>query len=346
VADGVGGVGQLEREREVGVDSGNLSTMNTGSGDEKVTAAAVQATPAYLDRDASIDIACRLIEEAGVNGAQLIVFGEVFVPGYPDWIWRTQPWNDAAFFGRLQEQAVVVPSDATERLGDAARRAGAYVAIGIEERDQHGSTLYNTLLYLAPDGTVLGKHRKLMPTGGERLIWGMGDGSGLAVHDTAIGRLGGLICWENYMPLARAAVYAQGIDIYVAPTWDNSPTWVPSLQHIAKEGRIHVIGVTPFQRAGDVSSAVPGLEDLYGNDDEWVSRGNTTIVGPEGDILAGPLVGEAGTIYAELDLGAARVSRRLFDVAGHYARPDVFRLTVDTRAKEPVTFEVEDAPED
>jgi nitrilase len=316
---------------------------------DKVTAAAVQATPAYLDRDGSIEIACQRIEEAGMNGARLVAFGEVFVPGYPDWVWRTQPWNDAAFFGRLQEQAVVVPSAATDRLGEAARRAGAYVAIGIEERDPHGSTLYNTLLYLGPDGSVVGTHRKLVSTGGERLIWGMGDGSGLAVHDTEIGRLGGLTCWENYMPLARAAVYAQGIDIYVAPTWDNSPTWVPTLQHIAKEGRIHVIGVTAFQRAGDVSGAVPGLEALYNSgEDEWVSRGNTTIVGPEGEILAGPLVGEAGTIYAELDLGAARVSRRQFDPTGHYNRPDVFRLTVDTRAKPAVTYESEpdDPPAD
>ena len=312
---------------------------------EKVTAAAVQATPVYLDRDATVEKACGLIEEAGTNGAALVAFGEVFVPGYPDWVWRTQPWNDAGLFGRLQEQAVVVPSDATDRLGDAARRAGTFVAIGVEERDVHGSTLYNSLLYLGPDGRVLGTHRKLMPTGGERLVWGMGDGSGLTVHDTAIGRLGGLICWENYMPLARAALFAQGIDIYLAPTWDNSDTWVPTLRHIAKEGRVHVIGITPFQRDPDVADAFPGLDELYrGGDDAFLSRGNTTIVGPEGEVLAGPLVGEEGTVYAELDLAGARASRRIFDPVGHYARPDVFRLTVDSRPKPAVTFETTEPP--
>ena len=307
--------------------------------DDKVTAAAVQATPVYLDRDATVEKACGLIEEAGVNGARLVVFGEVFVPGYPDWVWRKTPWDDRAFFGRLQEQAVVVPSAATERLGEAARHANAYVAIGIEERDTHGSTIYNSLLYLGPDGRVLGTHRKLMPTGGERLVWGMGDGSGLGVHDTDIGRVGGLICWENYMPLARAALYAQGIDIYLAPTWDNSDAWVPTLRHIAKEGRMHVIGVTPFLRGSDVADSFPGFEDVYGGDEDVMSRGNTTIVGPEGEIIAGPLVGEEGIVYAGLDLAAARTSRRQFDVAGHYARPDVFRLVVDTSSKPAVTFE-------
>ncbi len=303
--------------------------------DDKVTAAAVQATPVYLDREATTEKACALIEEAGVNGARLVV------PGYPDWVWRKTPWDDEAFFGRLQEQAVVVPSSATDRLGEAAQHANAYVAIGIEERDPHGSTIYNSLMYLGPDGRVLGTHRKLMPTGGERLVSGMGDGSGLSVHDTDVGRVGGLICWENYMPLARAALYAQGIDIYLAPTWDNSDTWVPTLRHIAKEGRMHVIGVTPFLRGSDVADAVPGLDGIYGGDDDVMSRGNTTIVGPEGEILAGPLVGEEGILYAELDLAAARTSRRQFDVAGHYARPDVFRLVVDTRAKPAVTFETD-----
>jgi nitrilase len=312
--------------------------------DDKVTAAAVQATPVYLDRDATVEKACGLIEEAGLNGARLVVFGEVFVPGYPDWVWRKTPWDDRAFFGRLQEQAVVVPSAATERLGEAARRANAYVAIGIDERDAHGSTIYNSLLYLGSDGAVLGTHRKLMPTGGERLVWGVGDGSGLTVHETDVGRVGGLICWENYMPLARAALYAQGIDVYLAPTWDNSDAWVPTLRHIAKEGRMHVVGVTPFLRGSDVAASFPGFDDIYGGDDDVMSRGNTTIVGPEGDVLAGPLVGEEGIVYAELDLAAARTSRRQFDVSGHYARPDVFRLVVDTRAKPAVTFE-DEAPD-
>ena len=309
---------------------------------DSVVAAAVQAAPVYLDRDATVEKAVALIDEASRGGAGVIVFGEAFVCGYPDWTWRTNPWSDDRWFARLLDQAVVVPSPATERLGAAARRAGAYVVIGIDERDPHGSTIYNSLLYLGPDGDVLGVHRKLMPTGGERLVWGYGDGSGLGVHDTPFGRLGGLLCWENYMPLARAAVYAQGCDVYVAPTWDNSDAWVPTLRHIAKEGRMHVIGVTPCQRGSDVRDTLEGFDALYGGEDDWLSRGNSTIVGPEGDILAGPLVGEPGILYAELDLAAARASRRMFDPVGHYSRPDVFRLHVDARAKPAVTFEVDD----
>ena len=305
---------------------------------DTVVVAGVQASPVFLDRDATVEKACTLIAKAGAEGAGLVVFPEAFVPSYPDWVWRTTPWADGAarWYARLLEQSVVVPSDATDALGEAARAASAYVAIGINERDERGSTLYNTLLYLAPDGSILGKHRKLMPTGGERLVWGYGDGSTLDVFDTPFGRLGGLICWENYMPLARAAMYAQGVDVYVAPTWDNSDPWVPTLQHIAKEGRIYVIGVTMCLRASDVPSDIPGRDDIYGGDDDWLSRGNSTIVGPDGDIMAGPLIGEEGIVLAELDIERARVARRQFDVMGHYARPDVFQLSVDTRPKEPV----------
>ena len=310
---------------------------------DSIRVAAVQAAPVYLDRDATVDRVVGLIGEAAAHGAQLIVFGEAFIPGYPDWAWRTNPWSDGAWFERLREQAVVVPSDATDRLREAARAAGAVVAVGIDERDPHGSTLYNSILYLGDDGEVLGTHRKLMPTGGERLVWGFGDGSDLEVHDTRFARIGGLICWENYMPLARAALYGQGLDVYLAPTWDNSDTWIPTLRHIAKEGRVYGIGVTPCQRGSDVRDAFEGLDALYGGDDDWLSRGNTAIVGPDGDVLAGPLVGETGILYADLDLAAARRDRRMFDPTGHYARPDVFRLTVDARVKRPVTF-VTDEP--
>ncbi|MGH2758730.1 MAG: carbon-nitrogen hydrolase family protein, partial [Actinomycetota bacterium] len=212
---------------------------------ERVRAAAVQASPVFLDREATVEKACSLVDKAAADGAGLIVFPETFVPTYPDWVWRTTPFSGhaAALFARLLDQSVVVPSSSTDALGEAAARARAYVSIGINERDEHGSTLYNTQLYFAPDGSLAAKHRKLMPTGGERLVWGMGDGSTLDVIDTPFGRLGGLTCWENYMPLARAALYAQGIDVYLAPTWDNSEVWVASMQHIAKEGRMFVIGV-------------------------------------------------------------------------------------------------------
>ena len=300
---------------------------------ERVMVAAVQAAPVFLDREATVDKTVGLIAKAAANGAGLVVFSEAFVPTYPDWVWRTKPWGDAALYARLFDQSVTVPGPTTERLGAAAAEAGAYVCIGVNERDPRGSTLYNTLLYLGPDGSVLGTHRKLMPTGGERLVWGMGDGSGLTVFDTPFGRLGGLICWENYMPLARAALYGAGIDIYLAPTWDNSDVWVPTLRHIAKEGRVYVVGVASCVRGSDVPADLPGRDEMYGGADDWLSRGNTTIVGPDGEILAGPLVEEEGIVYAELDAQEARTARQHFDPAGHYARPDVFHLEVDRRPK-------------
>src|SRR5215471_15477155 len=244
-----------------------------------VKVAAVQAAPVFLDRDATVEKASILIKEAAGNGAELIAFPETFVPTYPDWVWRTPPWSDRGWYERLFDQAVEVPSPATEALGKSSRQAQAYVVVGVNERD--GGTLYNSVLYFGPDGALLGKHRKLMPTGGERLVWGSGDGSTLPVFDTPLGRIGGLTCWENYMPLARYAMYAQGIDIYVAPTWDNSDMWVPTVRHIAKEGRLHVIGVTFCLRAGDVPADLPGRDDLYPNADGWLARGNSCVAGPE-----------------------------------------------------------------
>ena len=182
-----------------------------------------------------------------------------------------------------------------------------------------------------------------MPTGGERLVWGLGDGSTLDVIDTPFGRLGGLTCWENYMPLARAALYAKGIEIYLAPTWDNSDVWVPSMQHIAKEGRMFVVGVNFCLKAGDVPKDVPHKDELYGSDDDWMSRGNSVIVGPHGNILAGPLVGEEGIIYADIDVAEAQKARHQFDPVGHYSRSEVLQLRVNTDVLRSVTFE---GPED
>jgi nitrilase len=194
------------------------------------------------------------------------------------------------------------------------------------------------LLYFSPDGTLAGRHRKLMPTGPERLVWGMGDGSTLTVMDTPFGRLGGLICWENYMPLARAALYGQGIDIYLAPTWDNAEVWLATVRHIAKEGRVFVVAVNSCIRGADVPADVPGRQDLYGGEDDWMSKGNTVIVDPDGEVLAGPLVGEEGMLFAELDAGRARAARQQFDPVGHYSRSDILRLVVDTTPHDPVTF--------
>ena len=227
-----------------------------------VTVAAVQAAPVLLDRDATIGKVVTLTERAAAQGARLVVFPEAFVPGYPDWVWRTRPWDAhaTALYDLLFDHAVVAGSPATDVLARTAGRLGIWLVVGVSERNEAGSTLYNSLLYFAPDGRLAARHRKLMPTGGERLVWGTGDGSTLTVTDTGFGRLGGLICWENYMPLARAALYAQGVDIYLAPTWDNSDVWVPTLRHIAKEGRTYVIGVTSCLRATDLPAepARPG----------------------------------------------------------------------------------------
>jgi nitrilase len=284
--------------------------------------AAVQATPVFLDRDATVEKTCALVKEAAGHGASLVVFPETFVPTYPDWVWRAAAWRDGRYVSRLYDQSVAVPSAATERLGAAAAESGVYAAVGVNEVE--GGTLYNTLLYFAPDGSLAGRHRKLMPTGGERTVWGMGDGSTLGVVDTPFGVVGGLICWENYMPLARAAMYAQGVDIYLAPTWDNSDVWLATLRHIAKEGRVYVVGVAPVLRGSDVPSDLRG--DLYG------------------EVLAGPVVEREEILYAEVDATRARASRQQFDPVGHYSRPDVFRLTVDRSARRPVTFDPPSLP--
>ena len=297
--------------------------------------AAVQAAPVFLDRDATIAKACALIGEAAANGAALVVFPEAFVAGYPDWVWRTPAWGDGEFARRLTESAVEVPSPATAALAQAAADARVYVAIGVNERDR--GTLYNTLLYFTPEGELAGRHWKLMPTGGERTAWGMGDGSTLDVVSTPFGVVGGLICWENYMPLARAAIYARGVDIYLAPTWDNSDTWLATLRHIAKEGRVYVIGVAPLLHGGDVPADLRG--DLYAADGDWMSRGHSAIVAPGGEVLAGPVTERAEILYAPVDVADVRASRREFDPVGHYARPDVFTLTVDVRRRDPVVFQ-------
>jgi nitrilase len=291
------------------------------------TIAAVQASPVFLDREATIEKVGVLTKEAAANGAALVVFPETFVPTYPEWVWRTRPWADGTWYERLADQAVDVPGPACDALAAIAADNTTYLAVGVNERD--GGTLYNTLLYFDRDGALLGKHRKLMPTGGERLVWGQGDGSTLPAFDTPFGRIGGLICWENYMPLARAAMYEQGVEIYLAPTWDNSDVWVPSMRHIAKEGRCYVVGVNFCMRGSDIPADLPGRDEIYGGDEDWLARGNTVIVDPYGEMLAGPLVEEAGIVYADIDRTAVQNARRQFDVVGHYARPDVFQLKVN-----------------
>ena len=222
-----------------------------------------------------------------------------------------------------------MPGPSVDVLADIARESRAYFVIGVIERD--GGTLYCTVLHFAPDGRFLGKHRKLMPTAAERLVWGFGDGSTMPVFETEIGRLGTVICWENYMPMMRAAMYAQGIEVYCAPTADGRPTWQASMQHIALEGRCFVLSCNQFCRRSDYPPDYPS--ELPSAPDAVVSRGGSCIVGPLGNVLAGPLWDCEGVVTAEIDLANIVRARYDFDPVGHYSRPDIFSLHVDTRAK-------------
>ena len=297
--------------------------------------AVVQAAPVVLDREATVSKARELIAEAGRNGARLVVFPEAFIPTYPDWVWRIPPSRHrmlADAYAELLEQSVEIPGPVTEELSRAARQAGVYVAMGLNERNVQASnaSLYNTLLYVGPEGDLLGKHRKLVPTAPERMVWAQGDGSTLEVYDTPLGKLSGLICWENYMPLARYSLYAWGVEIYLAPTWDNGEPWLSTLRHIAKEGRAYVVGCSIAMRKQDVPDRFEFKAEYYSEVGEWINKGDSAIVGPDGKFLAGPLNSEVGILYAELDPRQMRGSKWNLDVAGHYARPDVFRLTVNT----------------
>ena len=300
--------------------------------------AAVQAAPVFLDRAATVEKACALIAQAGAAGARLAVFPEGFLPGYPLWCWFLPPGETQALrelYVELVDNAVAVPSPATDRLGEAAREAGVAVAIGINEVnvEASGATLYNSVLYLGPDGRVLGTHRKLVPTVGERLVHGQGDGSSLQVFDLPFGRLSGLVCWENYMPLARYALYAQGVQIYVAPTWDRGEPWLSTLRHIAKEGRVYVIGACSAMRQEDVPDRLAFKAKYLANAGEWLNPGDSAIVNPDGKLLAGPARHEETILYAEVDPKQMVGPRFQLDVAGHYGRPDVFELTVHREAR-------------
>jgi nitrilase len=310
--------------------------------------AVVQAAPIFMNRDETVDKACSLIADAAKGGASLVVMPEAFVPGYPDWVWvvpgAKKPILDA-MYTRLLNNSVSIGDDATTRLCKAAREAGVYVTIGINERNSEASnaSLFNTLLYIGPDGQVLGRHRKLMPTGPERIVWAQGDGSTLNVYDTSIGRLGGLLCWENYMPLARAALYEQGAQIHVAPTWDSSPVWLATMQHIAKEGGMFVAGCCTAMHVDAIPDQFE-FKALYPDGKEWVNAGNSCVVGPKGNIIAGPVKAEETILYADLDLDEIPGAKWIFDSAGHYARRDVFEFAVRTENRQGISPTVQDEP--
>ena len=300
-----------------------------------MTVACVQAEPVVLDREATIDKLERLAAEAAANGAQLVVFPEAFVPAYPSSVWAralagwSQPGAREAF-ALLARESVEVPGAAADRIGAAARAHGIWIVTGVTEVDPaRPSTLYNTLLYHGPDGSLVEKHRKLVPTNHERLVWGQGDGGGLRAFETPLGRLGGLICWENYMPLARFALYESGVEIYVASTADDGDAWQATLVHIARESRSFVVAPSHFQRASAYPADFP-LRELIAETDV-IGRGGSAILGPDGAYLAGPLYDQEGVLYAELDPARLWEERQRFDPSGHYHRPDVLQLSVTPR---------------
>jgi nitrilase len=301
-----------------------------------VRVACVQAEPAVLNREATIDKLVRLTAEAAAAGAQLVVFPETFVPAYPSSIWAQalSGWavpGAKEAFALLARESLEVPGPGADRIGQAAREHGVWIVTGVNEVDpERPATIYNSLLYHAPDGTLALKHRKLVPTNHERLVWGQGDGGGLRALPTQLGRIGGLICWENYMPLARFALYESGVEIYVASTADDGDAWQQTLVHIARESRAFVVAPSHFQRASAYPADFP-LRDLIA-DADVIGRGGSAILGPDGAYLAGPLYGEEGILYADLEPARLWEERQRFDPAGHYHRPDILSLTVTPTA--------------
>ncbi|MEX0589741.1 MAG: carbon-nitrogen hydrolase family protein [Xanthobacteraceae bacterium] len=305
--------------------------------------AVVQKPPVTLDRTATIAQVVADIGEAAANGTALIVFPEAYVPGYPAWVWRVQPGRDMSLssqiHNRLRENAVDLSSDHLAPVYEAAWKHKMTVVLGIHELDFEfsGSTLFNTVVVIGPDGAILNRHRKLMPTNPERMVWGFGDARGLKVVDTPVGRLGVLICWENYMPLSRYALYAQNMEILVAPTWDCGDEWIATMKHIAREGGCWVIGAGTAMQGKDLPSGFPEREKVV-DEEDWLCDGDAVLVRPFGKITAGPLHRERGVLYGEIEREAAARSRRTLDVTGHYSRPDIFRLQVSRAAMPPVEF--------
>ena len=306
--------------------------------------AVVQKAPAFLNRAECLRTAVSSVAQAAAGGARLVIFPEAFVPGYPAWIWRLRPGGDMALSERLHrallDNAVSLATDDLGPLREAARQHEVTVVCGINERDGAFSrgTLYNTVVTIGADGRVLNRHRKLMPTNPERMVWGQGDATGLRPVESACGRIGALICWESYMPLARYALYAQGLDVYIAPTYDSGDRWVATLQHIAREAGCWVVGSGVAFRASDIRGAAPGMADLYPGADEWINAGDSAVIAPSGKVVAGPLRNEVGVLYADIDSQDIANARRTLDVTGHYARPDLFSLHVHSGPLRPVDF--------
>jgi nitrilase len=307
------------------------------AGNGKVRVAVVQAGAVPFDTAACVEKAVKLTAQAAAKGAQVIVFPEAFIPGYPKGLSYGLVVGARDPVGREEfrlylDAAIEVPGPHTERLGEAAAAAGAYLVMGVIERSL--GTCYCTVLFFGPDGRLLGKHRKLMPTALERMIWGFGDGSTLTVVDSPFGRIGSVICWENYMPMLRMAMYAKNVALYCAPTADDRDTWIPTMQHVALEGRCFVLTACQFLRRKDFPDTV--RMSLGDGPEAVIMRGGSAIVSPLGKVLAGPDYSGETILTAEIDLGDIGRGKFDFDVAGHYSRPDVFSLTVNEQPANPV----------
>jgi nitrilase len=306
--------------------------------------AVVQHPPVALNRPKTLARGVELLDEAAAGGAKLVSFPETWVPGYPEWVWRLKPGDDYGLSGdihqRLLENSVDLKAGQLKPIQAAARRLKVTVSIGIHERDGEFSrgTLYNSVVLIGPDGEILNRHRKLVPTNPERMVWGAGDATGLRVSETPSGRVGSLICWENYMPLARFAIFAQGCEIYIAPTWDEGGTWLSTMRHIALEGRCWVLGNGSSMRGKDIPTDFPDRKRLFPDLEAWFNPGDSVIVSPGGEVVAGPLHEKHGILYADCDPARAAAAKRTLDVAGHYGRPDIFRLEVNREARAPVDF--------
>jgi len=294
--------------------------------------AAAQLSPVFLNKEKTVEKACEAILKAGKKEAELIVFPEAFISGYPDWVWLIPNSKGAelnSLYVKLVENAVSIPDESTDKLCKAAKAAGINIVMGINERNSETSnaSLFNSLLFINKHGTILGKHRKLIPTGGERLIWSQGDGSDLCSYNTTVGKIAGLICWENFMPLARHAIYESGTQILASPTWDKSSDWRQSMQHIAREGGLFVISACMALKLDNIPDDYE-FKKLYPDGREWINTGNSCIIAPNGQLLAGPLEAEEGVLYADIDLNQIIATKRMFDVVGHYSRPNVFSFHI------------------
>lgn len=305
--------------------------------------AVIQAGSVLFDTPRTLAKLRELVAEAAGRGARFALFPEAFLGGYPKGIdfgvrIGSRSPEGREWFRRYFESAVEIPGPETDVLCELARSADMTLAVGVIERE--GGTLYCSVLFVGSDGRLLGKHRKLMPTAAERVIWGFGDGSTLPVVQTAAGRVGAAICWENYMPLLRAALYAQDLQIYCAPTVDDRETWLPTLRHIAMEGRCFVLSASQFLLRSDcpedydpIQGSAPGTVLI---------RGGSTVVDPFGQVLAGPCFGEETILTADLDFGKIARARFDLDVTGHYARPEVLQLKVNTAPMKAVDLTARD----